>query len=86
MIDSKTLNELTDRLSALLPSDLGVLRRDLEDNISATLQSAFYKLDLVTREEFDVQTEVLARTREKLEQLEQRLAALEQRSGRRPEE
>jgi BMFP domain-containing protein YqiC len=51
---------------------------DLEKNIHALLQSAFTKLALVSREEFDVQTEVLRQTREKLDALEQQLSALEQ--------
>jgi BMFP domain-containing protein YqiC len=53
---------------------------DLDKNIHALLQSAFTKLALVSREEFDVQTEVLRRTREKLEHLEKKLAELEQAS------
>lgn len=51
---------------------------DLEKNIHALLQSAFTKLALVSREEFDVQTEVLRQTREKLDALEKQLSALEQ--------
>jgi hypothetical protein len=77
MIDSKTLDDLTRKLSNLLPADLDVLKQDLEKNIRAILQSTFQKLDLVTREEFDVQTEVLNRTREKIEALEKKLAELE---------
>ena len=50
---------------------------DLEQNLRVLLQSAFGRLDLVTREEFDVQREVLARTRQKLTELEARVAALE---------
>lgn len=53
---------------------------DLDKNIHALLQSAFTKLALVSREEFDVQTEVLRRTREKLDHLEKKLAELEQAS------
>lgn len=52
---------------------------DIEKNIRALLMQGFAKLDLVTREEFDVQCEVLARTRAKLSELESRLDALEQR-------
>ncbi len=51
--------------------------KDIEKNLKASLAAWLSKLDLVTREEFDVQTQVLARTREKLQQLETRLAALE---------
>lgn len=54
--------------------------RDLEQNIKAGLSAWFSKLDLVTREEFDVQAEVLSRTREKLSQLEARLKELETRN------
>jgi BMFP domain-containing protein YqiC len=55
--------------------------KDLEKNLRAVLQSVFTKLDLVTREEFDVQQAVLLRTREKLEALEAKVAALEARHG-----
>ena len=53
--------------------------QDLEKNLKAGVTSMLGKLDMVSREEFDVQTEVLARTRAKLEQLEARLAELEKR-------
>ena len=78
MIDSNTLNELTQKISRLLPPELDVLKQDLEKNIRAVLQSTFQKLDLVTREEFDVQAELLVRTREKLEALEKKLSELEE--------
>lgn len=77
MIDSKSLNDLAAKITALLPADLDTLKKDLEKNIRAGLQSGFQRLDLVTREEFDVQAAVLARTREKLEALEKRVQALE---------
>lgn len=77
VIDSKSLNEMAAKIAALLPADLGVLKQDLEKNIRATMQAGFQKLDLVSREEFDVQAAVLARTREKLEALEKRLQELE---------
>jgi BMFP domain-containing protein YqiC len=73
VIDPNILNELARKISNLLPGDVATLKQDLEKNIRALLQSTFQKLDLVTREEFDVQTTVLARTREKLEALEKRL-------------
>jgi ubiquinone biosynthesis accessory factor UbiK len=73
VIDPNILNELARKISNLLPTDVAALKQDLEKNIRALLQSTFQKLDLVTREEFDVQTAVLARTREKLEALEKRL-------------
>ena len=77
MIDSKSLNDLAAKITSLLPADLDTLKKDLEKNIRAALQSAFQKLDLVSREEFDVQSAVLARTREKLETLEKRVQMLE---------
>ena len=55
--------------------------KDLERNVKAMMSSTFNKLDLVSREEFDVQAKVLARTRERLEALEQRVAELEARLG-----
>ena len=54
------------------------MQQDVEKNIHTLLQSAFTRLDLVTREEFDTQTRVLARTREKLEQLEKTVTTLEE--------
>lgn len=77
MADLRTIDELVQRLSAAVPLDLGAARADLGANFKAVLQAGLRKLDLVTREEFDVQRAVLRRTREKLEALEQRLAALE---------
>jgi hypothetical protein len=57
------------------------VREDLEQNFFSVLQSSLSRLDLVTREEFDVQQAVLARTREKLEALELRLKSLEEKKG-----
>jgi ubiquinone biosynthesis accessory factor UbiK len=78
-MDPKTPNidELARRLVDALPGGLRALQADAEQNFRATLQAGLARLDLVTREEFDVQAAVLKRTREKLEALEARLAALE---------
>ena len=76
-MDPRTLDDLARRLAAAVPESLTAVRRDLESNFKAVLQSGLAKLDLVTRQEFDVQAGVLRRTREKLEALEARLAALE---------
>lgn len=65
------------RFSSSLPPGAGVLKEDLENNLKAALHSAFDKLDLVSREEFEVQAQVLARSRAKLEQLEKTVAELE---------
>jgi BMFP domain-containing protein YqiC len=75
-MDSTLIDELAKRLSSALPDGFAGLRADLEKNFRAVLQSGLAKLDLVTRQEFDVQTAVLRRTREKLEALETRLNEL----------
>lgn len=77
MIDNKSLDELAAGLSKLLPPGMATLKSDFEDNAKAMLQSALSKMDLVTREEFDIQTRVLQKTRRQLEELEQRLSRLE---------
>ena len=74
MLNEKLFQDLIARFSELIANSPA---RDLEKNARALLSSFFSHLDLVTREEFDVQTEVLRRTREKLEQLEARVAELE---------
>jgi BMFP domain-containing protein YqiC len=81
MIDLKTIDDLARRLNDLVPPGLKDARADLEQNFKATLQAGLAKLDLVTREEFDVQRAVLLRTREKVEELERVVAAMEARAG-----
>ena len=76
MIDLAQLDELARRLSTLVPPGLRESREELQQNFKSVLQAGLGKLDLVTREEFDVQRAVLARTREKLEALERQLAEL----------
>lgn len=75
--DPRVIDDLARRLASAVPENLGALRRDLEQNFKGVLQGGLARLDLVTREEFDVQTAVLKRTREKLADLERRLAELE---------
>jgi len=72
------IDELTQQLEGGLPSGLGLLREDIEAIVKASMSGALSRLELVTREEFDVQTAVLLRSREKLEALAERLAKLEQ--------
>jgi BMFP domain-containing protein YqiC len=76
-LDPKVLDDLAKKLADAVPAGLRDLKADAERNFRAVLQSALGKLDLVTREEFDVQAAVLARTRQRLEELSQRLAELE---------
>jgi BMFP domain-containing protein YqiC len=74
MVNQNFIDEISARIRELLAKTPA---RDLETNMRAMLASMFARLDLVTREEFDVQSELLARTREKLTELEARLAALD---------
>lgn len=73
----KLIDELAERLGQLVPPGLKDLRAELQRNFRAVLQSQLSRLELVSREEFEVQQEVLKRTRGKLEKLEKQLAALE---------
>jgi BMFP domain-containing protein YqiC len=77
MIDPKILDELSKRFVEAIPSGIRQLQNEVEKSFHATLQATFAKMDLVTREEFDVQQGVLARTRAKLEELEKQVAVLE---------
>ena len=79
MIDLHHIDDLARRLSGLVPPGLRESREELQENFKAVLQSGLAKLDLVTREEFDVQRAVLLRTREKLEQLQGQVLDLETR-------
>ena len=77
MFDPKQLDELAQRLAGALPEGLKALQDDLGRNLRGSLEAGLSRLDLVNREEFDVQTAVLARTREKLSRLETQVAGLE---------
>ncbi|WP_045726777.1 MULTISPECIES: accessory factor UbiK family protein [unclassified Xanthomonas] len=77
MIDLNHLDDLARRLSDLVPPGLRQSRDELQNTFKSALQAGLSKLDLVTREEFEVQRAVLLRTREKLEALERTVAALE---------
>ena len=70
MDTSNHLEGLAKRLSSLLPPSANDLREDMEQNLRSGLESGLRKMNLVSREEFDIQTAVLLRTREKLEKLE----------------
>ena len=74
MLDPKTLDDLGAKLNALIAASPA---KDFEKNAKAVMSGFFAKLDLVTREEFDIQAQVLARTREKLKELEARIEAIE---------
>jgi len=78
MFDPKAIDDIASRLASAIPPGLNNLKEDLEKTFHAILQGALGKLDLVTREEFEVQKLVLAKTRSKLEELEKRITEMEQ--------
>lgn len=80
MAERTRIEELAERLAQALPPGFKGLRTELEDNFRAILRANLDRFDLVSRERFDAQAEVLARTRAKLEALEERLAALEKKT------
>lgn len=77
MIDPKILDEFAKRLAEVVPQSARDLHQDIEKNLRAVISSTFSKLNLVTRDEFEIQRNVLLRTRSKVEKLEQQIAELE---------
>ena len=80
LFNATTLDDLARRLADSVPESLRRVARDLEGNFKAVLQSQLAKLDLVTRQDFDVQAAILERTRAQLKSMEARLAELEARA------
>ena len=76
-MNNESIDTIASRLAEALPEGLKSMREDLEQNFRGVLRASLSKLDLVTREEFEVQEAVLAKTRAKLEALERQLKALE---------
>ena len=72
-MDRPRLKELIDNISDLLPKNTSDLKKDFKDNLKILLNAYLRKIDVVTREEFDVQSSVLAKTRKKLDDLEDKL-------------
>ena len=77
MFDPKAIDDIANRLAGAIPPGLNTFKDDLEKTFNGVLQAALGKLELVTREEFEVQKMVLAKTRSKLEDLEKRVAEME---------
>ncbi|MCK9607710.1 MAG: accessory factor UbiK family protein [Methylomonas sp.] len=77
MFDPKSIDNIADRIASAIPPGLNNFKDDMEKNVHALLQSALSKLDLVSREEFEVQKAVLSKTRARLEDLEKRVVELE---------
>lgn len=76
MFDPKQFDELAQKLFSTLPVSLQNFEKEIQQKFREVLQAAFARMDLVTREEFDVQTKVLLRTREKLDALNEQVEAL----------
>lgn len=81
MMNPKKLEEIAKQIHDALPAGVKQLGDEMDRKVKQVLQSQLNKLDMVTREEFEVQTKVLLRTREKLMELEKRLYELEERQG-----
>ena len=79
MIDNQTINRLSTKINELLPPGLQQTKADFDARLKSLLQQQLANYEMVSREEFDIQARVLARTREKLEAIEARLKELEQR-------
>lgn len=79
MLDPKFFDDLAQRLNAAVPEGMRALQQDVDRNVRAAVQAALSRLDLVTREEFEIQSKVLARTRAKVDALSARVAELEAR-------
>ncbi|MBS83474.1 MAG: hypothetical protein CMD65_04990 [Gammaproteobacteria bacterium] len=73
MIESKIFIELIEKINELLPKSNGSLRSDIKDNIKILLEEYIKKMNMVSKDEFDVQKEVLLKTRLKLEELEKKI-------------
>jgi len=78
MIDNQTINRLSEKINELLPPGLQQVKSDFDARLKTLLQQQLAHYDMVSREEFDIQAKILARTREKLEAIEARLKELEQ--------
>ena len=74
---TKKVEQILSEVSKIIPDDFQNIRQDIENNLRASLTASLARMDLVTREEFDVQTALLQRTRAQLDRLEEKLAAME---------
>ena len=76
--DTKTLDEVVHKISAVIPDDIKSAKENFEKNARASIEGVFQRLDLVTREEFDVQTKLLSKSQQRVKKLEQRVQELEE--------
>lgn len=79
MLDPKQLDDLARRFTENLPAGVRELQQEMEKNVRTAMQAAFSRMDLVTREEFDAQAKVLARTRAQLDELQSQIEGLEKK-------
>ena len=77
--DTKILDEVVSKISAVIPDDIKGAKNNFEKNTRAILEGVFQRLDLVTREEFDVQTKLLSKSQQRVKVLEQRIQELEEK-------
>ncbi len=82
VVNTEKLDELVNRVISSLPRDLDLARKDIEKNLKSAISAGLARMDLVTREEYDIQLALLQRTREKLENLEKKLTDLEEQLKR----
>lgn len=78
-MQSQHINQLAEKIESLLPPGLKQVKDDFDEKLRALLQQQLSKMDFVSREEFDIQRKVLARTRQKLDELEKQLVELQQK-------
>ena len=82
MIDNQTINRISEKINALLPSGLQQVKSDFDAQLKTLLQQQLAHFEMVSREEFDIQARVLQRTRTKLESIEKKLKELEKSLGK----
>lgn len=78
MIELKKIEDIVESIAKVLPGGADQIRNEVRDNVRLALESAFARMNLVTREEFDTQALLLRRTREKLDELERIVSAMEE--------
>ena len=81
MLDNQTINRLSDKINQLLPPGLQQVKTDFDAKLKTLLQQQLSEFEFVSREEFDIQSRILQRTRSKLEALEDKLKQLEEKLG-----
>ena len=77
-LDTQALDEIVRKISSAIPDDLKTAKQNLEKNARSAAEGVFQRLDLVTREEFDVQSKMLSKSQQRIKELEQRIKELEQ--------